>query len=288
MVLDNVLEDIDRSLLRGLALEIGFPSRPSLLADVQTELNRGDPDPRVLARLASADAAMSAALMKLANSPWMGLLRPADTVERAIMLLGVAQFQAILYELVLRRTLACDGPSMERFWDTTAKRSTAMFYLARQHVICPSDVAHTTGLFLDVGIPLMLQKYNEPKYLDTLRMAEKSDQPFTEVERLRHGTDHALVGASMARTWGVSQTALLVLRLHHEYASLKSERTPRVIRQLIALAVVVDYMIERYQHMHHSREWEKGGKIAMDVLGLDDYALTEWTEDIHLVFDAGI
>ena len=36
MVLDNVLEDIDRSLLRGLALEIGFPSRPSLLADVQS------------------------------------------------------------------------------------------------------------------------------------------------------------------------------------------------------------------------------------------------------------
>ena len=31
-----------------------------------------------------------------------------------------------------------------------------------------------------------------------------------------------------------------------------------------------------------------GGRIAMDVLGLDDYALTEWTEDIHLVFDAGI
>jgi HD-like signal output (HDOD) protein len=288
MVIDNVLADIDQSLLTGLAQEIGFPARPSLLADVQQELGRADPDPRVLARLASADAAMSAALMKLANSPWMGLLRPADTVERAIMLLGVAQFQAILYELVLRRTLNSDGPAMERFWDTTAKRSAAMFYLSRQHVICPSDVAHTAGLFLDVGIPLMLARYRAQAYIETLKLAGQSQGCFTEIERRRHGTDHALVGAGMARSWGVSQPALLVMRLHHQYEVMRADRVPRVIRQLLALTVVVDHIIERYQHMHHSREWEKGGSAALEALALDEHGLSEWTEDVHLVFDAGL
>ena len=62
---------------------------------------------------------------------------------------------------------------------------------------------------MDVGMALLMLRPLTPPYVDTLHLANHSPEPFTQVERQRHGTDHTLIGAAIARTWGVSQTVLL-------------------------------------------------------------------------------
>jgi hypothetical protein len=60
---------------------IRIPPRPSLLADLQRELASAEPAPAAIGRLI-ADVGMSGALLKLANSPFYGGARKANSTAR--------------------------------------------------------------------------------------------------------------------------------------------------------------------------------------------------------------
>lgn len=284
MIYDDVLHEIDVTLLRGLVKAIGIPPRPAILTNVQTELAACDPDPRKLAALASRDVSLSAALLKTANSPWMGLLRPADTVERAISMLGYELLQSIMIELVLRRVLPSEGPVLERFWDRSSKRSAGMSYLAKRHATCPADVAHTCGLLMDVGVPIMIARNLSPSYKDTLRMAEANEASFVQIEQERHQMDHAIVGACLARSWGVSQAALLVIRMHHDSTVLVDSDAPEVLRNLLALTFIVEHAAAIFHQPCEFKQWDHTKEGVMHVLSLSQDELDEWMRDLHQLF----
>ena len=281
------LVDFDGHALRDLVRDIGIPARPQLLADLQDELERDDPSLRRVSDIAGSDVAMAAALLKTANSPLMGLSRRAETVEQALQLLGFAQCQAILTEIVLRKLLPANGPGLTRFWDVSAKRARAMTYLARTRRVVSPALAHTYGLFAEVGIAILLQRFpGKTGYLATLgRANELGEGSITALEQSLHGVDHAMVGALTARTWGVSQTAVLAIRLHHEYAAWSGPMPPHV-RELAALGLVSEAIIQRYEGLNHHAEWTKGGAMALEALDLVEVELQMWSDDVHEQFRA--
>ena len=281
------LVDLDGKALRDLVRDIGIPARPQLLVDLQDELDKDDPSLKRVTDICGSDVALSAALLKMANSPLMGLSRRAETVEQALMLLGFAQCQAIFTEIVLRKLLPSDGPGFVRFWDVSAKRSRAMTYLARTRRVVPPALAHTYGLFVELGIAILLQRFpGKSGYLATLaRTNELAEGSITALEQQVHAVDHALVGALTARTWGVSQTAVLATRLHHEYVAWSGPMPPHV-RELVALGLVCETIIQRFESRNRHVEWDKGGAIAMEALHIDEATLEAWTEDVHEQFKA--
>lgn len=278
--LDAVSKSIDAPEIRSLIKDLGVPARPSALLDVQTELRRDEPRMHVLAQVVSSDVAMSGALLKVANSPWMGLSRRAETIQQAFMFLGAARCEQLLTEIALRNALPAEGPALCRFWDVSSKRSQAMWALAPR-VGLPQALAQTVGLFADVGIPLLVKRFGagQPSYLDTLAEANHSEACFTTIEQQHHQTDHAIVGALLARSWGVSQTATLAIRLHHDYDLLKESR-PEVVADLVALCLVVEHIIQRFQGLNQHNEWAKGGEAAMKVLSLSTGDLESWCDDL--------
>jgi HD-like signal output (HDOD) protein len=284
---DRVLRELDSLALRTMVSEIGIPSRPSVLRELKHELKRDDPSLSRLTEIVGADVALSAALLRTTNSALFGLSRRAETIEQAFMLLGFANCQALFTEILLRRLLPVDGPTMQRFWDVSARRAQAMTYLARTRRIVSPALAHTCGLFLDVGIPLLARRFPGPSgYLSTLARANESLEPFTAVEQQMHRFDHTLVGAMAARSWGVSQTAVLAVRLHHDYASWTGARPlPGYLPQLLGLALACDHIVQRFENLNRHLEWEKGGDAALRMLGVDDREFFGWCEEVHHQFE---
>jgi len=283
----EVLTELDSEALAALVKDVGIPPRPSLLADMQAEVQRDEPRLRVMADIAGADVAMSAALLMTANSPMMGLRRRAETVQEALMLLGYSQCHVILTEITLRGLFPPDGTLLTRFWDVSTKRAHAMTHLARQKGISTPALAHTFGLFVDIGIPMLIKRFknSNPSYVDTLAQANQSIKPFTEIERREHETDHALVGALMARGWGVSQTVQLAIRLHHAYSNWR-DGAPVAVLELMALYLVSEHIIQTYLGQNRHTEWDKGGNRAMEILGIDSLTLEGWNDEVHDLFDA--
>ena len=53
--------------------DIGIPPRPTVLSEIESEMAKDEPDFTHLAKIISADVALSAGLLKTVNSPYYGL-----------------------------------------------------------------------------------------------------------------------------------------------------------------------------------------------------------------------
>jgi HD-like signal output (HDOD) protein len=239
----SALDELNEAGVDALVSTLSIPPRPSLLQDLQTEINKEDPDPQAIARITSQDVALTAAVLKVVNSPFCGLRRRADSLSQVVQLLGLKPLAALVTGLVARQALKVEGPSMVRFWDVSTKRAFTMYHLSRKLRIGQPDVAQTFGLFCDLGIPVLLKKH--PDYFETLATANTdSGTSFTDVERVKYRTDHALVGAIMAKTWGLSPTISLAIRLHHDYAQMGNPSTPSQVQDLIAMCLLSERIIQ--------------------------------------------
>lgn len=272
---------LDPALLAGLVKDIGIPPRPDLLERLHAELSSERPRLDALVQVATSDVAVSAALVKVANAPWLGLPQPIGTVRIAFERLGACRCLAILSALVLRRVLPCRGPSLERFWDVAQRRSIAIAWLARQHGQVEPDLAHSFGLFCDIGIPVLLLRFEQPSYRVTLAEANLGRRPFTEVEQRRHGTHHALVGASMAGAWGLSEEIVQAVALHHDYRCLGSSVVPQRVQVLVALALLAERIIQRHQGLNRHAEWQRGGMAALLALELTPHQAEAWADEVQ-------
>lgn len=270
-----------------LVRDLGVPPQPRILSELTSEMRKPEPDSQRIARTVASDVALTAAVLRVANSPAYGLTRRAETLGQALSLLGLRQISVMVTGLVMRKALRTDGPQLTRFWDVSAKRSWAMATLARQLRGVDVDVAQTFGLFCDVGIPLLMQRF--PGYGATLQAANTEKlRSFTEVEQDAHQTDHALIGALMARSWGVSQTVTLAIRLHHDYAIFQDPKVPDSVARLIAMALVADLAIQTFAGLNTSNEWTKGGEKGLGALMLDDQDVEHWVERLTNGFSDGV
>ncbi len=266
---------------------IAIPPRPALLTEVQKEMAADDPDLGRISRLVSMDVAMTAAVLRSVNSPFYALARQATTLDHAIVLLGQRQIGSLVTGFALRQAVKGDGANLTRFWDVSTKRSYALYRLARGLRGVEVDVAQSFGLFCDVGIPLLMQRF--PDYGATLQAANRSDsQPFTAVEHAAHQTDHAMIGALMARSWGLPKIVCDAIRLHHDYSVFQDPNGDEAVERLIAMGLLAEVAIQRFARLNASVEWIKGGEQATGALMLGDCDVEDWIETLLEAFASGV
>lgn len=264
-----------------LIKSIRIPPRPGLLADLQAELAGTDPSPERIGRIVARDVGMAGALLKLANSSLFGGRR-AKSIEQAILFLGINQVAALMTGLLARQAIPVENPALANFWDISTRRSHAMMFLARRLRIGAPDIAHTFGLFCDTGMPLLMSRF--PGYEATFQDAgAELVRAFTAIEDERHSTNHAAVGTLLARNWGLSSDVAWAILHHHDYAVLEDDATPDAVRSLVALSLLAERALCRYQGLAGSAEWDKGGARAQAYLSLDDDETAELLEELEEV-----
>ena len=278
----DAMPDID-ALVRSIAI----PPRPALLAEVQAEVAADDPDLNRIAHLIGRDVAMTAGVLRSVNSPFFALSRKASSLGEAIALLGLRQIGALVTGFALRQAMTGDRTQLTRFWDVSGKRSYALSRLAHGLRGVAPDAAQSFGLFCDVGIPLLMQRFAD--YGATLRAANTTDsRSFTEVEQAQHQTDHALIGALMARAWGLPRAVCDAIRLHHDYGIFHDPAIDAEVQRLIAMGLVAELAIQRFAGMNQSLEWDKGGERAIGLLMLTEIEVGDWIDTLLDGFAAGV
>ena len=262
---------------------IRIPPRPSLLVDLQRELGKDDPSPRNMARIIGNDVGMSGALLKLANSPFFGAARKAKSVEQAINFLGVDMCASTLTGLLARRAIDGQGADLSAFWEISMRRAQALMFTSRKLRIAPSDIAHTFGLFCDIGVPLLMDRFAD--YAATYDDAcHEQQRRFTELEDDRYSTNHAAIGCLLARNWGLSPDVSWAILLHHDYRVLDDPATDDAVRSLVALALLAEKGIQRFFGRTLSYEWEKGGALACQHLGLTEDEVADLLDELNEAF----
>jgi putative nucleotidyltransferase with HDIG domain len=194
------------------------------LPDVAMRIARMVDDPKASAtdigREISNDAALTARLLRIANSAAYGQHRKIATVSRAITVLGVRQVRDLTVGLTAIR--AFDGignnlVTMEVFWRHSVLCAVAAGQIAGRRDAARTESPFVAGLLHDIGQLVMYSRVPEASRETLLMLADATDDvDLYQCERAVMAFDHAAVGSSLARSWGLPESLLECIEFHHE------------------------------------------------------------------------
>ena len=252
-----------------LVKEIGIPPCPAILTKLLREARAEDPDFRRVGQLVGGDVALASAVLKIANSPFYGLRSKAASVQQALVLLGLNAVTQLVTGLLLRQAFSgVAGPGMERYWKASMATSLIAALLCRETRRGDSGIACTYGLFRDCGMPVMLQKF--PIYADIFDgSALTPGEPVLEIENERYATNHALVGAQLARSWLLPESMCFAIAQHHDllYSDENLKQAGAEALNLIATGLAAEQLYCAATGAC-SPEWSLAGEWVLFELGL--------------------
>lgn len=277
--------ELDAALASGPLRDISIPPCPELLIALRRAMAQADPEPSVIAEIAGRDVAMAATLIRTANSPFYARSRAVTSVTEALGLLGMRMTEKLLTTFLTRRAIRVNSPVLDHFWETSTRRAMAMTHIARALYTVDADLAYTCGLFYHVGIPILMQGVRG--YAGTLTEAlARQDRSFTDTENAAHRTDHAVVGALVARTWRLPATIYQAVRLHHDFRVLTDQAVPADVRTLVAMALVADHLVAQHEGVAPGTEWDQYGPQCLSYLHITDLEVDSWVDALHPVFES--
>ncbi len=233
-----------------------------------------------IAHVITQDVALTARLLRVANSPLYGLSTQIDTVSRAVTVLGTQQVR----DLALA-TSACksfDGipnelVSMESFWEHSilcalCARTLALECLKRQR-----EAVFVAGLLHDIG-QLVLYRSLPDLSRQTLEacLYGPDELESEEAEREIIGFDHAEVGGELARSWSLPSSLQECITYHHDPAQAKQHRVETAIvhiaNSIAALVELDTHELDNAPRIHD---------IAWELTGLDEGIIASTIADVQ-------
>lgn len=172
-----------------------LPSLPDLAMRIRRAIDDEMSDAREIARLVEADPAMTAKLLKVANSAFYAGSNEVETLPKAVVRMGMKTTKQLVMSFALRDIFSNKDPAIQRrmlvLWKHSAQIAALCFVLARETTHIDPEEALLIGLVHDVGTIAILN-YIE-KYPD---LAE-------DPEALEQTIDHMCgeLGAMILREW---------------------------------------------------------------------------------------
>ena len=189
---------------------------PDVYLRVQQVL--ADPDHCLddLVRVLRVDPAMTATLLRLANSAFFGVQARVATVHRAINLLGAQQVHDLLLASAVAgafRASPDDRFDMDRFWQRSVLCGAAARVLAQRCGVLDGERLFVEGLLHDLGHMVMYQRVPD-QAAGALALAVERAMPLHEAEEQLLGFSHAEVGARLCRRWHLPPSLCATVRHH--------------------------------------------------------------------------
>ncbi len=195
-----------------------LPSSPAVLQPLLDVL-RQPPDKIELGKveqLVSYEKTIAAQLLRIANSPLYARARPAETIQAAIVTLGIQRVEDILLSNCLGKLVPDDKWVVDPgvFWRHSFGCALVCRELAYRIEYPEGDRAYLAGLLHDLGIIVNSLAYSD-EYRTVLAKAVESGRPLDEQEEETLGFTHCQSGSFLARAWQLPAAVTEVIEFHH-------------------------------------------------------------------------
>jgi putative nucleotidyltransferase with HDIG domain len=225
-----------------------------------------------LQRLIRTDQALTAQVLKVANSAMFGRVREVTTLTQAILTLGFYTTRSVAMASSVKN-LFSRGPVgiQERIhWEHALVTAITGSAFSRSMGIAAMEEVFLAGLMHDIGKGVLTLKFPEA-YGALLRRVSDQEEDVLSLELDTFGFDHAMVGEALLQSWNLSESIEAVVRWHHAPPRAAPEH-----RRLVALVALGNQLAIDLQigfgmpDALAGATWE-----AMDLLGLDDKTFQE-------------
>ena len=231
-----------------IAKTVGIPSQPQILVGINKEMSKSTPEFSRLLNLVSKDLGITAKLIKVANSAYFGLGYEVNSIDKALSVLGLHNFNTIVVASALRDALMSNHLPHQQF-ETFYSHSISVAKVSQliaQKIQLPIidsvffNTSYMAGLFHDCGILLVAKRFQD--YYDTIASGLGEGYNITKIEEKNFKTNHCVVGSFVARSWQLPNIVCKVIQHHHDLdISLHSDEKVRKMLCVVILAEDIVY-----------------------------------------------
>lgn len=294
----QVLTDEKLEQAQKIVKKVELPSQPTVVLEINKEMGSDSPNFKRIADLISRDAALTAKVINVINSPFFGVARKVDSISQALTLMGVQNFFKVILTSALREAISGDGSS-EVFWQHSIKTAIAAEHIAKAHRATLSadeitpDMAYLAGLFHDCAIPILARRSADYQKYAQYFISHKVN--ISQAEEKLISSDHCVIGHLMAKSWSVSEAVCKAILYHHEKNLEAQDGIPI---KLVALLKMADYLAYTHEfniggvdvvikNEWEIEEWAATNQSALDALTLSSEEIKDFRDDLEEKFTAG-
>jgi HD-like signal output (HDOD) protein len=213
----NTVKLTPQSLVAGIKELVTLPEVALRIARMVDDPSSSSTD---IGREIGRDAALTARLLRIANSPAYGHHGKIATISRAITVLGVRQVRDLTVGLTAIRTFDGIGNelvTMASFWRHSFLCAVAAGQIAARRDRGRDDSPFVAGLLHDIGQLVLFSRAPVPARQALLMSVDSADDlGLFQCEREVMGFDHGAVGLALAQTWGMPRSLQECIEFHHE------------------------------------------------------------------------
>ena len=215
-----------------------LPQPPALWQAFQKACDKGASS-KQLGNIIKDDPVLSAAILRIANAPGLGVRMTITDVGRAIAHLGTSMVRTIVSRHSFSGAFASSGKvyNVTKLWKHGMAVSAFAEIIAEEVPDCDPALANTLGLFHDIGkmsLNLFTQ-YQQPATLDL----EKGHLVF---EHKRFACTHIDLGVLLAKHWELPEPIIQGITYHHHPAYAEPNDIPESIRAEVFAVYLADIM----------------------------------------------
>lgn len=224
---NTILEEMDSG-------KLVLPTLPEVALQVREVVDDPDATAKQLAEIITTDAALSARLLKVANSPLYRGRTQIDSIQMAVSRLGLVMVRNLVTSLVMEQMFQATTNRLDKrlreLWEQSTKVAAASQVIAAKLPSIKTDEAMLAGLIHAIGVLPILMKADDDG--DLIRDSKKLDNL---IENL-----YPRLGATILKNWDFPANLVEVAEQHKNLNRNSGETGPDLV-DVVQVAVLQSY-----------------------------------------------
>lgn len=189
---------------------------PRVITNLLAAVKDADTSAEHLAHIVESDAALSARILRMANSPVCGVSNVIKSIEQATVVLGRNRLKSLAQTYAAHAMFASSDPTAKQrqaIWDhSLAVATTARLIASVTKKISP-DEAFLSGVFHDVGQLFFLDVIPD-EYMELIEEINGNQLVAQEMEHF--GVSHQEAGVKLTTSWQMPESVMVAVGFHHQ------------------------------------------------------------------------
>jgi putative nucleotidyltransferase with HDIG domain len=218
-----------------------LPPMPTSVMRIMRALENPKTSASHIADLLSLDQALTANVLRMANSALMGYGPTCASVQDAVTRIGFQRVRSLIMGAAAatqlnQRLAGYRLASDEWSHHAVVAASTARYFADAVHYPL-SEEAYIAGLLHDIG-KVVLDRYMREAYQNVLTLMSEQALQMWQAEEQIFGIDHGAVGGLMAANWQFPASLANAIKFHHwpSFAGQTHQRLAAIVNIANALA----------------------------------------------------